>query len=158
MERMTQWTAGPGIQILEAENSIGNWVVSAVGLGSGGRCPDCQSLSTSRHSRYVRRLQDLPVQGITVALPVKLSRWRCRNQGCERETFSPSRLHLIKVIIIHLMRRAVWTRSLGPRRPSRLDECIIEEAPQRGSFECLCIAGWCGLASDLFCGIQRRWA
>ncbi len=35
------WTPGPGIQVLEAENPNGNWVVSAVGLGSGGRCPDC---------------------------------------------------------------------------------------------------------------------
>jgi len=45
-------------------------------------------MSTSHHSRYVRRLQDLPVQGVTVALSVKLNRWRCRNRGCERKTFS----------------------------------------------------------------------
>jgi transposase len=84
---MTQWTPGSDIQVLEAENSNGIWIVSAVGLGSG-RCPDCESLSTSRHSRYVRRLQDLPVQGITVALNVKVNRWRCRNRGCERKTFT----------------------------------------------------------------------
>jgi transposase len=87
MKSMTQWTPGPGIQVLEAEKPNGSWVVSAVGLGSG-RCPDCESLSTSRHSRYVRHLQDLPVQGITVTLRVKLSRWRCRDRGCERKTFS----------------------------------------------------------------------
>ena len=87
MTSMTQWTPGPGIQVLEAEKPNGSWIVSAVGLGSG-RCPDCESLSTSRHSRYVRHLQDLPVQGITVTLRVKLSRWRCRDRGCERKTFS----------------------------------------------------------------------
>ena len=87
MTSMTQWTPGPGIQVLEAEKPNGSWIVSAVGLGSG-RCPDCESLSTSRHSRYVRHLQDLPVQGITVALRIKLSRWRCRDRGCERKTFS----------------------------------------------------------------------
>jgi transposase len=84
---MTQWTLGPSIQVLEAENPNGSWIVSAVGSGSG-RCPNCESLSTSRHSRYVRHLQDLPVQGTTVALRLKLSRWRCRNRGCERQTFS----------------------------------------------------------------------
>jgi zinc-finger of transposase IS204/IS1001/IS1096/IS1165 len=85
---MTQRTPGPGIQVLEAEKPNGSWIVSAVvGLGSG-RCPDCASLSTSRHSRYVRHLQDLPVQGITVTLRVKLSWWRCRDRGCERKTFS----------------------------------------------------------------------
>ena len=87
MKSMTQWTPGPGIQVLEAEKPNGSWIVSAVGLGSG-QCPDCESLSTSRHSRYVRHLQDLPVQGITVTLRVKLSRWRCRDRGCERKTFS----------------------------------------------------------------------
>jgi hypothetical protein len=67
-----QRAPGPGIQVLEAEKPNGTWIVSAVGLGSG-RCPDCESLSTSRHSRYVRHLQDLTVQGITVTLRVKLS-------------------------------------------------------------------------------------
>ena len=87
MTSMTQWTPGPGIQVLEAEKPNGSWIVSAVGSGSG-RCPNCESLSTSRHSRYVRHLQDLPVQGTTVALRLRLSRWRCRNRGCERQTFS----------------------------------------------------------------------
>ncbi len=84
---MTQWTPGPGIQVLTAENPNGSWIVNAAGSGSG-RCPDCASVSTSHHSRYVRHLQDLPVQGVTVALSVKLNRWRCRNRGCERKTFS----------------------------------------------------------------------
>jgi hypothetical protein len=72
-----RWMPGPGIQNLEAKNPNGIWMVSAEGLGSG-RCPDCESLSTSRHSRYLRRPQDLPVQGVTVAPNVKVNRWRCR--------------------------------------------------------------------------------
>jgi transposase len=84
---MTQWTPGCGIQVLEAENANGSCIVSAVGLDCG-RCPAYETLSTSRHSRYVRRLQDLPVQGVTVALNVKVDRWRCRNRVCERKTFS----------------------------------------------------------------------
>jgi transposase len=87
MENLMRWIPGPGIQVLEAKNPNGIWMVSAEGLGSG-RCPDCESLSTSRHSRYLRRLQDLPVQGVTVALNVKVNRWRCCNRGCERKTFS----------------------------------------------------------------------
>jgi hypothetical protein len=82
-----RWTPGPGIRVLEAENSNGIWIAGAVGLGSG-RCPDCASLSTSRRSQYVRRLQDFPAQGVTVAPNVKMDRWRCRNRGCERRTFS----------------------------------------------------------------------
>ncbi len=89
MKSMTQWAPGPGIRVLHAEKPRnGSWVVNAVGVGTAGRCPGCESLSASRHSRYVRRLQDLPVQGVTVALSVKLNRWRCRNRECERKTFS----------------------------------------------------------------------
>jgi transposase len=84
---MTRWAPGPGIEVLEAENLNGNWIVNAVGPGSG-RCPGCSFSSTSRHSRYVRRLQDLPAQGVTVALNVTVDRWRCRNPGCKRKTFS----------------------------------------------------------------------
>jgi zinc-finger of transposase IS204/IS1001/IS1096/IS1165 len=84
---MTRWVPGPGIEVLEAKNLNGSWIVNAVGRGSG-RCPACESLSTSHHSRYVRHLQDLPAQGAAVALSVTLNRWRCRNKGCEQRAFS----------------------------------------------------------------------
>jgi len=51
-------------------------------------CPGCQSVSRSRHSRYWRSLQDLPIQGTPVILRVHVGRWRCRNAGCERRIFT----------------------------------------------------------------------
>jgi transposase len=48
----------------------------------------CDVQSTRRHGWQVRRLQDLPAQGTPVTLRVRLARWRCQNQGCERRTFS----------------------------------------------------------------------
>ena len=47
----------------------------------------CDLVSTSRFGWYVRRLQDLPNQGATVELRLKLARWRCCNLRCERQTF-----------------------------------------------------------------------
>jgi len=35
------------------------------------------SVSRSRHSRYWRSLQDLPIQGTPVILRVHVGRWRC---------------------------------------------------------------------------------
>lgn len=52
------------------------------------RCPGCNHISRSRHSEYERRLQDLPWQGCSVELRLKLRRFRCRNPGCARKVFA----------------------------------------------------------------------
>jgi transposase len=49
--------------------------------------PGCGVGSARRHSAYVRRLQDLPVQGTIVELQVSVRRWRCCNMLCQRQTF-----------------------------------------------------------------------
>src|SRR5271167_2159173 len=63
------------------------WTIEADGQDSA-ICPGCQSVSRSRHSRYWRSLQDLPIQGTPVILRVHVGRWRCRNAGCERRIFT----------------------------------------------------------------------
>ncbi len=51
-------------------------------------CPDCGSVSTSRHSWYRRMLQDLPIQGVHTMLVLRTCRWRCRLPGCKRLVFA----------------------------------------------------------------------
>ena len=63
------------------------WIMEVDGQDSAV-CPGCQSVSRSRHSRYWRSLQDLPIQGTPVILRLHLGRWRCRNAGCERRIFT----------------------------------------------------------------------
>jgi transposase len=63
------------------------WIMEAHGQNSAA-CPGCQSISRSRHSRYWRSLKDLPVQGTQVILRLRLGRWRCRNDGCQRRIFT----------------------------------------------------------------------
>ncbi|WP_280949445.1 MULTISPECIES: transposase family protein [unclassified Methylosinus] len=53
-----------------------------------GACPGCNMRSTRRHSRYIRSLLDLPVQGSLVTVKLHTSRWRCLNDECDRQTFS----------------------------------------------------------------------
>ncbi|NGO54784.1 ISL3 family transposase [Mesorhizobium camelthorni] len=64
-----------------------NWVVSAAGPAFG-ICPDCSRRTRNRHGWFNRSLQDLPVQGKTVTVKLRLSRWRCARQNCERQTFT----------------------------------------------------------------------
>src|ERR1035438_3854545 len=71
-----------GFQISEQ-----GWRVEAAGNGSAV-CPACATRSGSRHSRYRRKLQDLPVQGSPVMLQLQVGRWRCGNRRCPRKIFT----------------------------------------------------------------------
>jgi transposase len=50
------------------------WIMEAEGQDSAV-CPGCQSISRSRHSRYWRSLQDLPIQGTPVLIRLHVGRW-----------------------------------------------------------------------------------
>jgi transposase len=63
------------------------WELNAAADSESATCPDCGVLSTARHSSYLRRLRDLPVQGHKVQLQVRVGRWRCRNANCARKIF-----------------------------------------------------------------------
>src|SRR3989442_7880609 len=45
-------------------------------------------LAGPRHSHYVRRLQDLPWQGLSVQIHLRVRRFRCRNPDCQRKVFT----------------------------------------------------------------------
>jgi transposase len=87
MRKDMDWAPGPGVRVLGAERDGDRWMISAAGPEIGS-CPGCNESSTRRHSRYVRHLQDLPVQGAAVMVRVQASRWRCLNRKCERRTFT----------------------------------------------------------------------
>jgi Transposase/zinc-finger of transposase IS204/IS1001/IS1096/IS1165 len=74
------------IRILEAYKDERGLLARARACGLRS-CPDCGTPSTSGKGSYVRRLQDLPVQGMAVRLEVQVTRWRCRNQQCARQSF-----------------------------------------------------------------------
>jgi transposase len=103
------------------------WVVEAEGSGSA-LCPDCGVTSHSRHSRYWRKLRDLPLQGASVTLKVQLGRWRCRSRQCLRQIFTervtgvllPHSQQTMRLSEVHrLVGRALGGRS-GQRLLNRL--------------------------------------
>lgn len=51
-------------------------------------CPECRRPSSRIHSRYTRRLSDLPCQGRTVRLLVQVRRFFCDAPTCSRKTFA----------------------------------------------------------------------
>ncbi len=63
-------------------------VVVRVSSTQPPRCPACTSVRVSYHSRYDRRLRDLPWQGRQVQLCLRTRRFRCRNGACRRKIFA----------------------------------------------------------------------
>jgi hypothetical protein len=51
------------LQVTDLERCDGGWTFRARGPDQE-RCPGCQQISNSRHSRYLRTLKDLPVLGV----------------------------------------------------------------------------------------------
>jgi transposase len=56
--------------------------------GNAGRCPDCGRLSDHPHSRYERKLLDLPSQGRAVQIRIAVRRFRCAAPNCRRRIFA----------------------------------------------------------------------
>lgn len=50
-------------------------------------CPRCATASTRIHSRYTRRVADLPCHGIAVRLQLRTRRFRCVNDLCPQSIF-----------------------------------------------------------------------
>jgi transposase len=51
-------------------------------------CPACGSSSRKLHSRYVRRLADLPWDGVSVIIRLQTRRFFCVEPGCRRKVFT----------------------------------------------------------------------
>ena len=86
MKQKSEWSPGPGVQVLDVERIKTNWVVHTLAIGPGC-CPVCSTPSKCRHGWNTRWLQDLPAQGMAVKVSLRQARWRCGNAGCERITF-----------------------------------------------------------------------
>jgi transposase len=57
-------------------------------------CTSCGTMATHIHSRYHRRLSDLPISGYPVTLIVEVRRFFCQNPSCSRKTFAEAFLAL----------------------------------------------------------------
>jgi transposase len=92
MMRQTSFRAisPAGLVIDGISLEAGRMLISAHPGAAGGVCPDCGLASTRVHSRYIRRLADLPAQGHVVRLNIQVRRFRCDNADCERRIFGES--------------------------------------------------------------------
>jgi len=53
-------------------------------------CPECGEKTKKIHSRYIRRVQDLPIGDKKVYIKIASRKMSCRNAKCLRKTFAES--------------------------------------------------------------------
>lgn len=56
--------------------------------GKGGHCPECHQQSQRIHSRYRRKLSDLPWEGIPVRIELRVCRFFCDSEDCGQQIFT----------------------------------------------------------------------
>jgi transposase len=105
MKTDSEWSPGPGVKVSSTNRTDGGWIVSAV-IAGDARCPACGARSNRRHGWCVRHLQDLPAQGATVKLMLRVARWRCLNPACVQMTFGD---RLPQIVALIAAGQVVWS-------------------------------------------------
>ena len=99
-----------GLLIKSVELGDDRILITARCRGASGTCPDCGRSSEHMHSRYERKLLDLPSHGRAVQLRIAVRRFRCTEPSCRRRIFAES------------LGEAIASRSA--RRTSRLETIV----------------------------------
>jgi len=97
-----------GFSIEHVSLADGVIVVQAHAQRTRGACPDCAHLSSRIHSRYQRKLADLPWSGRIVRLVVHVSRFFCKHPSCPRKTFAETIPGLTERYARRTTRLKVW--------------------------------------------------
>ena len=87
MKALATRSPAPDLNVTAVEREESRWLVTVCSR-ERACCPLCGVQSSSRHSAYPRTLGDLSAQGIPVTVRVRVGRWRCRNERCDRRIFA----------------------------------------------------------------------
>jgi transposase len=94
--------------------------------GKESRCPACAQISRRVHSRYIRRLSDLPWEGIPVAIELCVRRFFCCGEECGQRIFTERLPNTVKRYGRRTCRQSTAleqiTMALGGSAGSRLAE------------------------------------
>ncbi|MBN4094677.1 ISL3 family transposase [Methylobacterium sp. OT2] len=79
-----------GLTVVGVEPATDPLIVRVVPRPGPTCCPTCRLSAGRKHGHCERTLADLPWQGRSVRLRLRLRRFRCANPACPRRTFSES--------------------------------------------------------------------
>jgi transposase len=102
-----------GIRLIAADFEEASVRLRLTTTASTAACPDCVVSSSSMHSRYQRRLADLPWGTWTVWIQLTVRKFRCRNRACGRRIFTERVPDLVAAYGRHTHRLATVLRAIG---------------------------------------------
>jgi len=77
-----------GLEFIAAETGDAQVIITVRPKTADAACPDCGQGARRVHSRYLRRLADLPLSGRSVGLRLVVRRLRCDGADCGRQIFT----------------------------------------------------------------------
>jgi transposase len=99
----------PGCMVDEVSSSSTTVQILAHTTTFSQPCPTCGTASARVHSRYLRRLRDLPAADQSLELLLRVRRFRCTAPACSRCTFTE---RLPDLAPVHAQRTRRFTASL----------------------------------------------
>lgn len=76
------------VNVIHQEQTNQNLFMILEVNSSSATCPTCRKPSSRPHSRYCRRVNDLPYSDLTVQLQILVRKWFCDNSECESRVFT----------------------------------------------------------------------
>ncbi len=76
-----------GLRLVRHCATVGHRTLVVTPTRRTARCPCCRRVARQAHSRFERRIMDLPCGGRTVALVLQARRFSCRDAACPKRTF-----------------------------------------------------------------------
>lgn len=80
-------------------------------------CPYCEQTSDKVHSRYIRTINDLPMQEYPVKLKLLCNKYFCLNPKCEHKTFG-ERFSFVEEKAVRTKRLTEYINKIGLRNSS----------------------------------------
>lgn len=77
----------PGLRLRDVRLDGDEVLIRAQVANVSSCCPSCGTASTRLHSRYARRLSDLPAHGRRVRIVLTVRRFRCPSRTCQTRIF-----------------------------------------------------------------------
>jgi len=85
----------PGLKITRTIVTPTKLIIHAAATRREICCPDCRQPSVSKHSSYIRKVQDVPVGSQMVELHIRTRRFYCSSPDCSRCTFAEQHLGIV---------------------------------------------------------------
>src|SRR5919108_3246502 len=102
-----------GIRLLEVSLEDASVRLQVTVTAPTAACPRCAVPSSSVHSRYQRRLTDLPWGTQAVRIHLTVRKFRCRNRACGRRIFTERLSDLVAAYSRKTHRLATALRMIG---------------------------------------------